>query len=69
MKLKISFVVMLTIIISTSFSQNLVTSASSHSVDVPIGGNAYTTNKERTGGSITNNGIVNWTDEMVEFKI
>ena len=36
-------------------------------VTVPIGGNAWRTSKDTTGGNISNNGIENWTNRDVNF--
>jgi len=37
-------------------------------IEVPIAGNTWKTNNEPLGGAITDNGIVNWTDQHAEFK-
>jgi hypothetical protein len=37
------------------------------SIDVPLGGNAWRTDKDTTGGKITNDGIVDWTNDKAEF--
>jgi hypothetical protein len=36
-------------------------------VTVPIGGNSWRTDKDTTGGNISNDGIVNWTAKRAEF--
>ena len=36
-------------------------------ISIPLGGNAWRTDKDTTGGSISDNGIANWTDEYAEF--
>jgi len=36
-------------------------------ITVPIGGNSWRMGKDTTGGNISNDGIVNWTDEQAEF--
>jgi len=36
-------------------------------VTVPIGGNTWRTGKDTTGGKVTNNGIINWTNPGVKF--
>lgn len=38
------------------------------SIEVPLGGNTWKTNNEKLGGTVTDNGIVNWTDQHAEFK-
>lgn len=38
-------------------------------ITVPIGGNTWRRDKDTTGGSITTNGIVNWTDQRARFGV
>lgn len=40
-----------------------------NSVVVPFGGNTWRTAAGRAGGSISENGIMNWTDASVEFNV
>lgn len=37
------------------------------SVTVPLGGNAWRTDKDTTGGNVSNDGIVNWTNPRAKF--
>ncbi|MBG6234954.1 hypothetical protein IWX76_001522 [Pedobacter sp. CAN_A7] len=37
-------------------------------IEVPVAGNTWKTNNEELGGTITDDGIVNWTDQHAEFK-
>jgi len=36
-------------------------------ITVPLGGNAWRVAKDTAGGTITNDGIVDWTDNKVKF--
>src|SRR5665213_2413471 len=36
-------------------------------ITIPMGGNAWRTSKDTTGGNISNNGIENWTNRGVSF--
>src|ERR1700749_1491691 len=42
--------------------------APSNIITVPMGGNAWRVAKDTSGGTITNDGIVDWTDAKVKFK-
>lgn len=37
-------------------------------IEVPVAGNTWKTNNEGSGGTITDKGIENWTDQHTEFK-
>ena len=42
--------------------------SSTHSVTVPMGGNTWSTSRDRRTGSVTNNGIEHWTQDSVTFS-
>jgi hypothetical protein len=44
-----------------------IISAPDSLITVPVGGNAWRTGKDTSGGNITNDGIVNWSDKDVKF--
>ncbi|MCR8557038.1 DUF3472 domain-containing protein [Mucilaginibacter sp. BJC16-A38] len=39
------------------------------SITVPLGGNAWRVAKDTVGGTVTNDGIVNWTSKEVKFNV
>jgi hypothetical protein len=54
--------------VSAAFLMFIACSAFSQ-IQVPLGGNAYKTNKVRSGGNISDYGIVNWTNASADFNV
>ena len=70
MNIKLTIILMTLLVSCMSTSQVVQTGSSPEAghLQVPLGGNAYRVNKGRTGGNISNNGIVNWTDPAVSYN-
>jgi hypothetical protein len=49
-------------------SSNGQTNPQDSNIVVPLGGNAWRTDKDTTGGNISNDGIVNWSSKKAIFK-
>ena len=69
MDLRFVLIVLSVFLVKNTWCQPVLSSANHYpdTITVPLGGNTFSSNNERRGGNINNEGIINWTDVQTYF--